>query len=137
MGVVVIIHGASMVLGGAMKGIGMQSLATWVVLIGFYLVAMPSSYIFAFVLNYGLTGLWMGSVCGSLVEFLIYYTVVTFYIDWVAVSEDIIERLKAAYSPRPNRTHTNTLDDPLLFDHSRSIDKIERKQLSFSPVLIH
>lgn len=134
MGLVIIIHGASMVLGGAMRGIGMQSIATWVVLIGFYLIAMPASYMFTFYWDFGLTGLWMGSVAGSIVEFLIYTAVLMFFINWETASRTILERLRNNNGRSPSSHKNNTLDDPLLFDtYDHSIGNMERKQISFSP----
>ena len=45
---VLMLHGLAMVQAGAVRGLGMLELATWMVLIAFYLVALPGAYIFAF-----------------------------------------------------------------------------------------
>jgi MATE family multidrug resistance protein len=51
MGLVVILHGMSMILGGTMRGLGMQKIAIWVVLGAFYGIAFPCSFIFGIILD--------------------------------------------------------------------------------------
>lgn len=93
MGLVILIHGGSMVLAGALKGIGKQSIASWVILIGFYVVALPMTLVFAFYFDMGITGLWMGPVCGVVVELIVFIIAMNKFIDWDAILIDIRKRL--------------------------------------------
>jgi MATE family multidrug resistance protein len=72
MAVVLMLHGLAMIQAGAVRGLGMLELATWMVLIAFYFVALPSAYLFAFPLDMGMLGLWWGVVAGSIAEIILY-----------------------------------------------------------------
>lgn len=45
----------------------------------------------------GLLGLWIGPLCGSLVEFLWYAYVLRYKINWEKVTLEVSERLKNFY----------------------------------------
>ena len=55
------------VLIGIIKGIGMQVQATCAYFVCFYLIGVPASYYFCFILSFGLRGLWTGLFCGLLI----------------------------------------------------------------------
>ncbi|CAI2367045.1 unnamed protein product [Moneuplotes crassus] len=65
--------------GGIIRGMGYQSIATVIVIISYWLVAIPVSYIFAFILDYRIIGIWLGLPAGSLLicssfSAIIYFT---------------------------------------------------------------
>lgn len=55
-----ITDGLSGVCGGVIRGMGRQSFAAWVNLFSYYVVALPIGYYLTFVLDWDLTGLWVG-----------------------------------------------------------------------------
>ena len=78
-----------MVYGGAMRGLGMQIQATVILLVAFYFIAFPCTYAFAFHFNLGLEGLWLGPVCGSTMEFLIFILAFQLWLDWNKIIEEV------------------------------------------------
>jgi MATE family multidrug resistance protein len=79
---ILILHGLAMVQAGAVRGLGMLELATWMVLIAFYLVALPAAYLFTFPAGLGMVGLWWGVVAGSLAEIALYVVILRFFCNW-------------------------------------------------------
>ncbi|KAJ4825173.1 Protein DETOXIFICATION 16 [Turnera subulata] len=58
------LDGFQCVLSGAARGCGWQNLCAVINLGAYYVVAIPSAVLFAFVLRIGGMGLWMGIICG-------------------------------------------------------------------------
>jgi multidrug resistance protein, MATE family len=82
MTVVLMIHGLAMVQAGALRGLGMLELATLMVLFAFYGVALPAAYLFAFVYDMKMVGLWWGVVAGAVSEILLYLIIFQFFCNW-------------------------------------------------------
>lgn len=103
MTVILMLHGLAMVQAGAVRGLGMLELATWMVLIAFYFVALPAAYLFTFPLGMGMIGLWWGVVAGALAEISLYIVILTFYCNWEKLAISISQELKlnrsTSYSP--------------------------------------
>ena len=93
MALVIMIHGGSMVLSGALRGVGKQSIVTWIVLFSFYVIALPLSYTFAIALDVGINGLWFGPILGCSIELLISIVVLVIGIDWEDMALKITSRL--------------------------------------------
>lgn len=53
----------SIVVGQALRGAGDTKTAFYVSLAGWFLVRLSATYLFAFVLDLGLLGVWLGSTC--------------------------------------------------------------------------
>ncbi|KAK4763200.1 hypothetical protein SAY86_008968 [Trapa natans] len=62
------LDGFQCVLSGAARGCGWQNLCSYINLGAYYVVAIPSAVVLAFVLHIGGTGLWMGIICGLSVQ---------------------------------------------------------------------
>lgn len=71
--VFLVIHGIGMSIGGALRGMGKQSVATKMVFVGFYLVGHPLSVLFGFYFEMGLSGLILGFICGSVAMGILFY----------------------------------------------------------------
>eukprot|EP00943_MAST-04B_sp_MAST-4B-sp1_P003440 g3440.t1 len=73
-----------------LRGVGKQDVA-WKFMLGYPLIGLPSGYIFAFVLNYKLMGVWMGMVAAvftvDVCLFCLLYTV-----NWEKEQENAISR---------------------------------------------
>ncbi|KAK4763465.1 hypothetical protein SAY87_012903 [Trapa incisa] len=63
-----LLDGFQCVLSGAARGCGWQNLCSYINLGAYYVVAIPSAVVLAFVLHIGGTGLWMGIICGLSVQ---------------------------------------------------------------------
>ena len=70
---ILLLHGMAMVQAGAVRGLGMLEIGSYMVLFAFYIVSLPMAYLFTFVLNMGMPGLWWGVVAGSLSEVILYF----------------------------------------------------------------
>ena len=100
-----------MIISGALRGLGKQTIVTWIVLFSFYVLVLPLAYYFAFMKNLGIFGLWLGPICGCSVELLISIVIIFFYIDWEKLSEEILEKVKL---DKPTRTLSTSYSEPLL-----------------------
>ena len=70
---ILVIHGIAMVQAGAVRGLGMLELGSYMVLFAFYIVSLPVAYLFAFVFKMGMKGLWWGVVVGTISEVILYF----------------------------------------------------------------
>ncbi|CAO2830706.1 unnamed protein product [Amaranthus hypochondriacus] len=75
------LDGFQCVLSGAARGCGWQNMCSVINLGAYYFVALPCALLFAFVLHIGGMGLWMGIICGLLVQNIVLVTVNVFT-DW-------------------------------------------------------
>ncbi|TKW16097.1 hypothetical protein SEVIR_5G277000v4 [Setaria viridis] len=80
------------VLAGVARGCGWQHLGAYVNLGSFYLLGIPVAILLGFVLRMGARGLWLGIVCGSLMQIAL-MGAITFFIDWPKMAEDARERV--------------------------------------------
>ncbi|XP_062187273.1 protein DETOXIFICATION 18-like [Phragmites australis] len=64
----VVLDSTQGVLSGVARGCGWQHLAAWANLVAFYIVGLPLSVLFGFMLGFHTKGLWMGQICGLLCQ---------------------------------------------------------------------
>ncbi|XP_025015405.1 protein DETOXIFICATION 16 isoform X2 [Ricinus communis] len=69
------LDGFQCVLSGAARGCGWQTLCACINLGAYYVVAIPCALLFAFVFHIGGMGLWMGIICGLLVQIVALVTI--------------------------------------------------------------
>ncbi|XP_028122093.1 protein DETOXIFICATION 16-like isoform X2 [Camellia sinensis] len=69
------LDGFQCVLSGAARGCGWQNLCAFINLGAYYVVAIPSAVLLAFVFNFGGMGLWMGIICGLCVQIIALVTI--------------------------------------------------------------
>ncbi|XP_058753757.1 protein DETOXIFICATION 12-like [Vicia villosa] len=69
------------VLSGAAKGSGWQRVGAYVNLVAFYLLGIPVGVVLGFVVHFKAKGLWMGIVCGSIVQ-TIFLSIINARTDW-------------------------------------------------------
>ncbi|XP_031474389.1 protein DETOXIFICATION 16 isoform X1 [Nymphaea colorata] len=70
-----IADGTQCVLSGAVRGCGWQKIGAFVNLGAYYVVGLPCAVCFAFLLHVGGKGLWLGIMCGLLVQALLLLTI--------------------------------------------------------------
>lgn len=70
------------VVSGVMRGIGKLNDATICAIIGYYIISVPMEYLFAFKLDFGVMGLWMGQLAGCTFHALSIYYLLYFHYDW-------------------------------------------------------
>ena len=88
------IHGFGMSIGGALRGMGKQSIATRMVFAGFFLVGHPISLILCFYADMGMFGITIGFMAGSASMGILYYITLTFFCDWKKISQDVRKKMK-------------------------------------------
>jgi MATE family multidrug resistance protein len=81
--------GLGFTMAGVMRGLGMQGIATWVILFSYYCVSLTTGYLFAFKANIHLNGLWFGIHVGLLAEIFIYISILKFYTNWTKLAYEI------------------------------------------------
>ena len=77
---------------GVIKGIGKQVPATIAYVICFYLISVPCSYIFCFMLKFGQSGLWMGNCVGLTVLVIALFAIIC-KADWEEISMRAKEKI--------------------------------------------
>lgn len=78
-----------MSLGGALRGMGKQSVATSLIFAGFFLIGHPISIILCFYVGLGMTGITFGFITGSFSMGLLIYISITCFSDWEEISKKI------------------------------------------------
>jgi MATE family multidrug resistance protein len=81
-----VIDAAGIILMGAIKGLGMQSVASFLLLFILYPVNIPMAYYFAFVLGYGVYGLWYSQFISIILMFISFLFIVLYY-DWNEIAK--------------------------------------------------
>ncbi|KAK9868409.1 hypothetical protein WJX84_004748 [Apatococcus fuscideae] len=83
--------GLQTVLGGILRGTGRQATAVPVIFFSYFVLALPASYLFAFVLHWGVIGLsagmFLGTICNSII-----YAILCIRTDWQKGVEEALER---------------------------------------------
>lgn len=75
------LDGFQCVLSGAARGCGWQTMCSIINLGAYYFVALPCAVLFAFILHMGGMGLWLGIICGLLVQVVVLVTI-NLFTDW-------------------------------------------------------
>ena len=73
------------ILNGIIKGLGKQKMTSIIVLIVLYPVNIPMAYMFGFVINYGLIGLWYSQLT-AIILLAISYMIILLCLDWDDIS---------------------------------------------------
>lgn len=89
-----VIHGIGMSFGGALRGMGKQSIATRLVFAAFFLIGHPMSAIFCFYYDLGLPGITIGFTCGSIAMGVFFYITLKVFCDWEQISRDVRKKMK-------------------------------------------
>ena len=106
--VYVIADGLSNVLGGVVKGVGKQLLATPFVFFSYYAVGLPLAALFGFHLKWGVKGLCVGMLLGTVVHAACFLFLV-WRMDWTLEAEKAAARVGLSKSD-------NDTEEPLLRD---------------------
>ncbi|KAH3684172.1 hypothetical protein WICPIJ_004854, partial [Wickerhamomyces pijperi] len=75
---------------GCLRGQGLQAYGGYINIFAFYIVGLPFAYYLTFVINMGLTGLWLGITVGLTSIAVLQSLLVFWYCDW----DNIIEQAK-------------------------------------------
>lgn len=92
------LDGIQCVLSGIARGCGWQNIGAFVNLGAYYIVGIPSAILLAFVFHIGGKGLWMGIICGLLVQVLSLLTV-TICTDWEQQAKKARDRVYSSTIP--------------------------------------
>ncbi|CDW78835.1 transparent testa 12 protein [Stylonychia lemnae] len=89
-----ILHGLGLVQGGVLRGLGLQSRGTKVVLFAFYFVSLPSAYLYGIYFDMKLDGLVLGITSGSFTFALLNFIILNFTISWRKIAREIHHKMK-------------------------------------------
>lgn len=117
----VIFDGVSAVLGGVVKGVGKQLLATPIVLFSYYVVGLPLAALFAFKLNWGVMGLCLGMLLGTTVNAICYFCLV-WCMDWD------LEADKAAARVGVSKRVGETMEGLIVDEQGKHEDDLEQEE---------
>jgi MATE family multidrug resistance protein len=78
---------------GILKGLGKQKIASLFCLIIMYPINIPMAYTFAFVLGYGVYGLWYSQLV-SVILLTISYSIIIYFNDWDEISRKAIAKFE-------------------------------------------
>ncbi len=81
------------VFNGIIKGLGKQKMTSVIVIIVLYPVNIPMAYMFGFVINYGLLGLWYAQFT-SIILLAISYTIILLCLDWEDISKRCVVNMQ-------------------------------------------
>ena len=84
-----LVHGIGMSLGGALRGMGKQNVATRLIFAGFFLIGHPLSIILCFYAGLGMQGITFGFIIGSLSMGLLIYISIACFSNWEEISSQI------------------------------------------------
>ncbi|KAG2610935.1 protein DETOXIFICATION 16-like [Panicum virgatum] len=90
--------GIQCVLSGVARGCGWQKIGACINLGAYYVAGIPCAYLIAFVLRVGGMGLWLGIICGLLVQLLL-LMVVTLCTNWDNEATKAKDRVYGSSSP--------------------------------------
>lgn len=77
--------------GGIIRGMGYQHFASLIMIIWYWLVAIPIAYILAFKFDYRIKGVWLGLPAGSLLIWSS-FTSILFITDWRKLANEVHQR---------------------------------------------
>ncbi|XP_068643509.1 protein DETOXIFICATION 16-like isoform X2 [Aristolochia californica] len=92
------LDGIQCVLSGTCRGCGWQKIGAFVNLGAYYIAGIPSAILLAFVLHIGGKGLWMGIICGLLVQVSLLLTV-TLRTNWEQEARKARDRVYSSSLP--------------------------------------
>ncbi|XP_044426469.1 protein DETOXIFICATION 16 isoform X2 [Triticum aestivum] len=100
--------GIQCVLSGVARGCGWQKIGAWINLGAYYIVGIPSAYLIAFVFQVGGTGLWLGIICGLMVQVLLLMAI-TICTDWDREADKAKDRVFSSSLPTDFATEDNAI----------------------------
>lgn len=121
------IHGVQ---AGVIRGLGKQKHGSWFTLVCYYLFGMPLALAFAFKLELGVSGLWLGFTIASVI-LDIGFALIIKWTDWERVAEETSQRLERNDSLRKQLAAAETLSDSRVNDiDAESIKSLKNRALS-------
>ncbi|KAG6555895.1 hypothetical protein Mapa_002537 [Marchantia paleacea] len=93
-----LLEGVQSICSGVAKGCGWQRKGAWINLGSFYAIGYPLGVFYAFTLNWGAQGVWLGYYTGILVQMSI-FSIVAFRTDWPKMVENSRKLVNAPIKP--------------------------------------
>ena len=117
----VIFDGSSALLGGVVKGVGKQLIATPIVFFSYYAVGLPLAALFAFKLKWGVMGLCLGMLVGTAVHAVCLFVLV-WYMDWT------LEAHKAAARVGVSKRVGETMEGLIIDQQDKDEDDLQEEE---------
>ncbi|CDW91386.1 transparent testa 12 protein [Stylonychia lemnae] len=116
-----ILQGLGLVQSGVLRGLGLQSKGTKVVLFAFYFVSLPSSYLFGIYYDLKLDGLIYGITCGSFTFAFLNFIILKFTISWRKLVREINHKMKDEHIKDQPSSYIGVSADPTLAQKQQTI----------------
>ncbi len=113
--------GLSVVLGGVVKGVGKQAVATPFVFFSYYAVGLPLAALFGFHLKWGVKGLCVGMLLGTAVHATCFFFLV-WRLDWD------LEAQKAAARVGISKRASDTMEHLISHDQNKEQGSLEEDE---------
>lgn len=91
---VMLVDGAQIAGSGALRGLGRQRLGMVCNFISFYIIGIPLGYVMAFLLKFGMFGIWLG-LCTCDAVSAVFFTIVLFCTNWGKAALEIATEAEA------------------------------------------
>ena len=78
---------------GIIKAMGYQTIASIILCICMWVIALPCTLLFGFYFKIGLKGLWLGYLVGNIL-IAISYSAIILKADWMKITEDALDRFR-------------------------------------------
>jgi MATE family multidrug resistance protein len=114
MALFLIIHGIGMSLGGALRGMGKQNIATRMVFAGFYLIGHPIYIILCLYAGLGMVGITYGFIVGSTSMGVLFYITISCFSDWEQISIEVRKKHLVDGAEEANRVENKELKVSLM-----------------------
>ncbi|KAL2577690.1 hypothetical protein GLYMA_16G180000v4 [Glycine max] len=93
LGVTIVLNSASQVMSGVAIGSGWQVMVGYINLACYYIVGLPIGIFLGFKLHLGVKGLWGGTMCGSILQTLVLFTII-WKTNWSKEVEQTAHRMR-------------------------------------------
>ncbi|DAZ96157.1 TPA: hypothetical protein N0F65_009556 [Lagenidium giganteum] len=95
--VAVFLSGLHMMLAAVMEAMQLSTMLVLITALGSWGIMLPISFVVGIKWGYGLDGLWLGSICGEIVKFVL-MAVVLARLDWQKVASQAVENSESSSS---------------------------------------
>ncbi|XP_057834444.1 protein DETOXIFICATION 27 isoform X2 [Cryptomeria japonica] len=102
----ILLNSIQPVLLGVAVGLGWQAFVAYINIGCYYIIGVPLGMILGYLFNFGVTGIWLGMICGTGVQTLA-LMFITWRVDWDMEAKNIENKLKKWSSVKPQNEKNN------------------------------
>ncbi|KAH9787794.1 G-type lectin S-receptor-like serine/threonine-protein kinase SD2-2 [Citrus sinensis] len=107
LGITMLLNSVQPVISGVAVGGGWQALVAYINLFCYYVVGLPFGFLLGYKLKFGVQGIWIGMICGTLLQTLILLYIV-YKTNWNKEVEQASERMRKWGAGQDRRSDSDT-----------------------------